>query len=355
MKKILYITNIEVPYKVKFFNELAKHCNLTVLYERRLSDNRNKNWSKSEQIKYNVEYLDGIKIGNEFSFSVKFLKYAVSKKYDSIIISCFNSPVQMMMSVFMKAFNKPYILSLDGEIFLNGPGVKSKLKRYFLSGAKKYLTAGEASAQSLRKIINTKEVIPYYFSSLTDSEIEEHILSAKEINRDNTVLVIGQYFDYKGMDIAFQAAKLSPSVKYKFVGMGERTKMFIDEQHTEAASNVEIIPFLQKKDLEQEYKKAALLVLPSRQECWGLVINEAASFGTPIVSTTGSGAAVEFLSGNYDKYLACPENAEELCSKILLALDDKQGYPEYSKYLIEKSREYSIQKMVIQHCKALDL
>jgi len=50
------------------------------------------------------------------------------------------------------------------------------------------------------------------------------------------------------------------------------------------------------KELEEEYKTCAMLVLPTRQECWGLVINEAASFGMPIVSTWGSGAAVEFLS-----------------------------------------------------------
>ena len=37
-KKILYISNIEVPYRVSFFNEFAKHCDLTVLYERKKSD-----------------------------------------------------------------------------------------------------------------------------------------------------------------------------------------------------------------------------------------------------------------------------------------------------------------------------
>ena len=44
-KKILYISNIEVPYRVSFFNEFAKHCDLTVLYERKKSDNRDENWA----------------------------------------------------------------------------------------------------------------------------------------------------------------------------------------------------------------------------------------------------------------------------------------------------------------------
>ena len=29
MKRILYLTNIEAPYRVRFFNALADHCRLT--------------------------------------------------------------------------------------------------------------------------------------------------------------------------------------------------------------------------------------------------------------------------------------------------------------------------------------
>lgn len=61
MKKILYISNIQVPYRVKFFNELSKYCDLTVLYERKNSTNRDIKWSKSEEDKYKVIFLNGFK------------------------------------------------------------------------------------------------------------------------------------------------------------------------------------------------------------------------------------------------------------------------------------------------------
>ena len=85
-KKVLYLTNIEVPYKVRFLNELSKYCDLTVLYERSLSSNRDTKWTGSEKIEYKVAYLDGIKIGNEFSFSFRILRH-IFQKYDEIIIS----------------------------------------------------------------------------------------------------------------------------------------------------------------------------------------------------------------------------------------------------------------------------
>lgn len=354
MKKVLYLTNIEVPYKVRMFNELSKYCDLTVLYERETSSNRNSTWTNSEKIEYNVEYLNGIKIGNEFSFSFRILKHVFAKKYDEIIISCFNSPVQMMLIVILRCLRIQYNLSFDGEIFLEGNGIKTRLKKLFIKGAKKYFTAGNLCSQSLRSTVKDQEIVPYYFSSLTDEELARNKDNNSIIKRNNTVLVIGQYFDYKGMDIALQVAKLNPNIQYKFVGMGKRTEAFIQEQQANLVKNIEIIPFLQKKDLEYEYKKSGLLLLPSRRECWGLVINEASSFGTPIVSTWGSGAAIEFLSEDYPEYLAKSDNAEDLYNKIISFLQS-ENKEEYSKYLISKSKQYSIQRMVKQHCKALGL
>lgn len=352
MKKVLYLTNIEVPYKVRFFNELSEYCDLTVLYERSSSSNRDSKWAVSEEIKYKAFYLDGFKIGNEFSFSFGVLKYVLGE-YDDVIISCFNSPVQLMTSLVMRILKKSYYLSFDGEMFLEGKGLKTRLKRFFVFGAKKYLTAGEKSAESLRKIVGDKEVIPYYFSSMSMDEIEEHEQRQNEIVRGETLLVVGQYFDYKGMDIALEAAKIDSSIQYKFVGMGKRTELFLDEQGARECSNVQVIPFLQKKELEEEYMKAAMLVLPSRQECWGLVINEAASFGTPIVATEGSGAAVEFLQEGYEKYLAKAGEPKDLVEKIRYFLNEDST--EYSQYLIEKGKKYSVQAMVKAHCVALEM
>jgi len=351
MKKVLYLTNIEVPYRVRFFNELAKYCDLTVLYERERSANRNQTWANSVQLNFRVKYLNGLNIGNENSFSLKILKEVLSK-YDSIVVGCYNSPVQMLAILVMRLCRIPYILNLDGEAFLSGNGLKKKLKRFFASGAEKYLVAGEQSAESLKNALGKENVvIPYYFSSLSEQEIAEHrLLSGKD--RNDTILVVGQYFDYKGMDVALEAARLDQSLRYKFVGMGSRTALF--QQALEIPENVELIPFLQKQELEEEYKTCAMLVLPTRQECWGLVINEAASFGMPIVSTWGSGAAVEFLSKEYPHYLAEPGNAESLYECIALVRNDPQK-ANYSTYLLERTRKYSIENNVREHVRAFGI
>ena len=350
MKRTLYTSTIEVPYRVSLLNELTRACELTVLYEKEKSSSRNSEWEKSRNRSYSVRYLKGVNYKDEHRISFGVLR-EIFMKYDAIIVGCYNSPSQMLAILAMKLFRIPYILNLDGEQFVEDRGIKSKLKIFFLRGAEKYLVAGEKAAHSLSRVVSNSEIVPYYFSSLTESELAEHSLLAGS-QRNDIILVVGQYFDYKGMDIALEAARMDPSLCYKFVGMGSRTEKFLKDFQGKIPSNVEIIPFLQKEELEKEYQTCAMLVLPSRQECWGLVINEAASFGTPIVSTWGSGAAVEFLADEYPQYLAKPGDAEDLLRCIELVWISKQR-AKYSQYLLEKSKGYSIEQSVKAHLSAL--
>lgn len=337
MKRVLYISNMEVPYRAAFFNELAKHCRLTVLYEIRGTRQRNAQWAKSESKQYEARYV------TRDIFSV------FRRPWDGVILGCYNTPLQILASFYLRLRKIPYVLNLDGEPFLEGNSWKSRCKRFLLRGAGSYLTAGEKAAGSLKMVAGDRKITAYPFSSLKEAELGQH---RPPETRTDTILVVGQYVPYKGMDIALEAARLDKTLRYKFVGMGQRTKLFLRSH--QIPENVELIPFLQKQDLEREYSRCGLLVLPSRRECWGLVINEGASFGTPIVSTWGSGAAVEFLSEAYPQFLAQPGDPEDLlrCIRSCLAAENREAY---SGFLREKAGQYSIERSVQAHLAALEV
>ena len=134
--------------------------------------------------------------------------------------------------------------------------------------------------------------------------------------------------------------------------MGSRTEQFVSEQLNASDTNIEVVRFLQKEALNKEYREAGVLLLPSRKECWGLVINEAASFGMPIVATNGSGAAKEFLRGKYSRYIFDSDDTKGMHDAIseLLSQDNK----EYSNYLIETSSKYNVENMVDAHLRVLE-
>lgn len=353
MKRVLYISNIEVPYRTEFFNRLSKQCDLTVLYEREKSSNRDEDWTKSAEANYKIEYLSGINIKNEYTFDFSILKYVLSNKYDKVILGCYNSPSQMLAIVILKLFKKEYYLNIDGEYFIEGNSIKTKIKRFFIKGARAYLVAGEKAAENIKRITKSKNVYPYYFSSLTEQELKENS-EKRNKNINDTILIIGQFFDYKGLDIAVEVAKKNKKLKYKFVGMGKRSDLFkakVNEMNAE--ENIEIVPFLQKESLYKEYQECRMIVLPSKQECWGLVVNEAASFGTPIVSTKGSGAAIEFIKDEYPQFIAEPCNSEDLYKKIDNLINYK-NINDYKNYLMNESKKYSIEHMVKIHANLIN-
>lgn len=244
-------------------------------------------------------------------------------------------------------------INLDGESFFD-KSIKSFFKNIVLKNAYGYFVAGDNAEENLKKFLNiTENIYTYNFSSLTKEELTKNENKINLFKREDFILVVGRYFNYKGLDIALATAKEHGNVKYKFIGVGDRKNDFEKLVNKMGLHNIEVISFLQKEELEEEYLKCKMLILPSRKECWGLVINEAASYGTPIVSTYGSGAAVEFMSEKYSQFLAVEDNISELNNAIDLMLNYKET-ENYSKYLIEKSKDYNIEDSVIAHIKVIN-
>lgn len=351
MKSVLYITNIQSPYREVFFEKLSEFCNLTVLYERKKSDNRDDSWSLSQNRNFKKCYLHGIKTGRETSFSLAILKY-IFGDYDVIIIGCYNSPIQMLAIILLRFFKKKFVINTDGELFIGNSGIKNILKRFFLKGANAYMAPGDKTSKKLQDLVGDKPVFNYHMSSLTVKEIKHNSSCATE-KRKNFIFVIGQYFPYKGMDIALNVAKLMPNEYFVFTGMGKRTDLFKKECKTNLLNNVKIFSFLPEDEFVENYKKCKCVLLPSRKECWGLVVNEAASFGAPIISTYGAGAAVEFLQNNHSELLANPNSAEDI--KHAIELFNHQDKTKISNYLINKSKKYSIEQCVNAHMEMINL
>ena len=60
--KVLFITNVPSPYRVEFFKELGKHCDLTVLFEKSTSDERDASWKNYSFAGFNGIILKSINL-----------------------------------------------------------------------------------------------------------------------------------------------------------------------------------------------------------------------------------------------------------------------------------------------------
>lgn len=343
--RVLYLTNYHNPYRDVFFEQLGKQCNLTVLFERRCDIARDASWFESAKaISYEEVYLPE----DDESIASRTMKELIDRGWDQIIVGCYNELREIVAIEYMRNRNIPYVVNSDGLVFDTGNVVKRVVKRHVLRGATAYLIAGETCIDSLRHEVGIDARISSYpFSSLTAAQITK--LAERHEERDvDLVLIVGQFEDYKGLDIMLDAIpELPNNLRYRFVGSGKKASELEMAVSKRGLAGIEVIPFLKPGVLVEEYLRAGVLVLPSRQECWGLVINEAAACGCPIVSTWGSGAAVEFLSRDYPQYLAKPRDAASLAHAISEYLEVQEvETASYERYLRSKAANYTIENMV---------
>jgi glycosyltransferase involved in cell wall biosynthesis len=124
-------------------------------------------------------------------------------------------------------------------------------------------------------------------------------------------LYVGRYVSVKGLDVLVEAYRhyraLVPGPwPLICAGAGEQQHLF-DEQE-----GIENRGFIQPDQLPALMAEAAAFVLPSRREPWGVVVQEAAATGLPLLCSDASGAAVHLLQDHYNGYLFENGNAIHL-------------------------------------------
>jgi glycosyltransferase involved in cell wall biosynthesis len=75
--------------------------------------------------------------------------------------------------------------------------------------------------------------------------------------------------------------------------------------------------FLQYDELPRAYQYAGAFVHASRREPWGLVVNEAAAAGLPLLVGRRVGAACELLHDGDNGFLVDPDNQESFARRLL--------------------------------------
>lgn len=80
--KVLIFSNIPAPYFVEYVKELANYCDVHVVFECKKASNRDKSWGKNDFENIKVDFLGGIPIASESSFSLMIKKILKQKRIE---------------------------------------------------------------------------------------------------------------------------------------------------------------------------------------------------------------------------------------------------------------------------------
>lgn len=355
--RVLFLTNIPSPYRVDFFNALGKKCDLTVLFETSTAKDRDRKWVADKIDNFTAIFMKGIKCGQAEAFCPEVVKYVAKKEYDVVVVGMYSSPTGMLAIEIMKLIKKKFIISSDGGIKKDDAGIKHWIKEHFISSASAWLSTGKVTDEYLMYYGARKELIHRYpFTSVKESDIlESPIAHADKIHyrekigmkEDYIVLSVGQFIYRKGYDLLLSACRdLRGNIGVYIVG-GKPTQEYLNQKKELCLDNVHFIDFMSKIELSNFYKAADIFVLPTREDIWGLVINEAMAYGLPVITTEACVAGVEMIKNSTIGKIIPSDNVESIYSAINEFSISHSVFR--TDLILEISKQYSIENMADVH------
>jgi len=359
MKRVLFITNYPAPYRVAFFDILGKSVDVTVLFADRVEKktHRNAQWFVEGTGACHMVQLQRAVVsvrGRELCTDViDWLK----KPWDRIILCGYSSPTVMLAMAWLRLKRIPFWMEVDGGLIRKERKLVYLAKKLLVSSASGWLSTGKATTDYLVHYGARREwAREYPFSSLSEKDIPDAVISPHRkqalrqelgLQEGPMILSIGQFIHRKGFDILLKAAaKLTPGARIYIVG-GEPTQEYLDLSRELGLANVEFVGFMKKEQLLKYYQASDLFVLPTREDIWGLVINEAMAFGLPIVTTDRCVAGLELVENGVNGYIVPVGDSDTLAEKMNLLL--KSDASRMGAASLEKIRSYTLENMAQVH------
>lgn len=319
--KLLFITQNEAPFRMKWMDELANYMDVTVFHLGEYEKNINMKYISYHTSKAITENIHFKVFGKKF-FKIRNI---LKEDYDILLLDGYGFIAQQLLILFLIVFKKKYGLSIDGG-FINQKEnkVKMYLKKFFIKNSSFYFSTSKDTDDFLIYYGATQnKIYRHFFSNIEKKDIikktvskEEKTIIRKKIKIEDklTLISVGKLIPIKGYDILAEAiSNIDIDFQLFIIGANEDNELTTEIQKN---NKVKVIKFLEKKDLNNYYLASDLFVLPTRGDVWGLVIGEAMAKGLPIITTDKCLAGKAMIENKVNGYIVPSENSKYLREAI---------------------------------------
>ena len=363
MKKILVIHNIVHPTRTFLFNEMRKHFkslgfSFKVIF---LSQSdKNRDWEFENDFKFDHEVLKnhnlrfGKKDLHTFFINTDIWKKLSEENPDIILCFGWDHSSAYLARLWAYKNNKKFIFFAESTISekswrrtLFNPLVKFFVRRIdsFWAGgtrAKEYLMTLGVSSQKIQIFYNSVD-IDYFSKKCNELTLDEKnaIKKILGITTSKTILFVGQLIERKGIHELLegfaQYQKNNCDISLLIIGNGIEKEGMAEVIKNENIQNVYFKKFAPYDEIYKYHAIADLFILPSREEVWGLVLNEAAACGLPIISTTVTGASIDLIENDRNGYTIEPKCPKCIASAIEKIFANKLDIKNTSAEIVQKT------------------
>lgn len=299
---VVLLTNIPSPYNVDLFWNLQNGTDRYTffpVYTNASEDNRS--WTPKEERMINTTILNSrvLKIPTAHDYRYIHFSPSIKPTLDHIqpkaVIAWEYNPAALMALAWCQKHHVRFIHvtegTLNSERSLNP--VQTWSRKRIISNADAFIACSSKAKEKLLFWGAEEEKIE---TALLTVDITPY-LSIHRSPLGGRILYVGSLAERKGVDLLIQSL---PFVQKPFslhiVGdkegkEKEELKRLITSLHLE--DSVTWCGYLEGESLRREYQEASVFVLPTKEDCFGLVLVEAMAAGVPIVSS-------KYADGAYD-------------------------------------------------------
>jgi glycosyltransferase involved in cell wall biosynthesis len=343
--RILIVTEIPAPFRIPLFNALAAKPGIELsacfLAEH---DPRRSYRVYRDEFAFDEVVLPGWSArrrGRWVMLNRGVLRLLRRVRPDVIVVGGWNQPAFWQVLAASRVVRIPTLLwveSTSSDARVAG-GAAAGLRRLALHLASGFIVPGRASRAYLRRLGTADERIVEAPNAVDLGIFAEGVKAARadraslreRLSLDGCVfLYVGRLEPEKGLDVLISAMRDVPG-QLVLIGSGSLEP----ELRTTAGDAIRIVGQLSRDELVAWYAAADVLVLPSRSEPWGMVLNEGATAGLPLVATDAAGAAHDLIEPGGNGFRV-PADDEAALAEALRALATD---PQLRRAFGERSRE----------------
>lgn len=354
MKKVVIITNAPAPYRVAFFKyiqEQESEYSFHIIY---ISDNREigRQWNVEADELLSHTFLDCKVITIRRKYDDRRIVFSTGiqkqlRKQQPDIVICMEYNVTVLQAVhWCRAHRVPFLSWSDGTA--NSERSINRLQRYFrkyvIRRAAGYISSSTATMEHQISFGAKRELC---HKSLLTVDIEKYLRKKpKDYTPHKTLLYVGSLIGRKGLDLLLPAfAPTDAKIRLVIVGEGQE-----EQELREMAEKLGISEritwkgFLEGDALTACYEECDAFVLPTREDCYGLVILEAMCASLPVIASKYADGAFDIMEDgkNGARYgrIVDPYQKTELAAAIEEIFSDKERLTAMQQACYERAQQF---------------
>ena len=361
-RRLVILTEIIAPYRIPVFNVLARRAELDLhvifLAE---TDHTIRQWRV---------YKDEIRFSHQVLPSWRWRVGKISLLFNRGLWSALNlwSPQVMICGgynyaaswealLWARRHSVPFVLWSESnrhDVRGGSAGVEF-LKAYFVRHCDRFVVPGKASLEYLRllapaeaSILTAPNAVDNELFSMQAQEARVHEPEFRERMGlpSRYILFAGRLVPEKGIfDLLEAYARLESGLRSEvglvFAGDGGSRAELEQRAQRIRPGTVSFAGFAQREDMAGLYALAEAMVLPTRSDPWGLVVNEAMACGLPIIVSSVAGCSFDLVESGWNGFVVPPRDAEKLRAAIDTLLRHPALKGQMGARSLERIRAYS--------------